>query len=222
MLKSAADLIFSPIAEIHFAGFKSTGHDLQRAGWQVSAYEMNHDRYEGVRKNVQLMFFHDRNRITMVTEMVFFDVREMMSASRDFEMQYMCKPPTREIFKVIGFNIHNGPTNIIANYKHESVEFMFREQPVFRPVDMMPRYNKIDLDGVDLRRWGVFKQIDDTKNIFLPEKTIDELMKDILKKQEPAQKDIRAKRRTKEFMKDNFGENDRMPGEEIKLQLVAF
>jgi len=91
---------------------------------------------------------------------------------------------------------------------------------MFSPIDCVPQVKSIDLGEIDLHKFGIFRKLNEEANLYLPEKTIDELMKEILKKQEPKQKEIRQNNRRREFM-DGFNGVDQNPLAEIKCQLIA-
>lgn len=199
------ELIYSPRMNIHFAGFKANAWELQSAGWAFTAYErMSHSQHG---RELQIMLNHDGAGITMVSTASLFKIEELFRDDRFSKPQFL--------FQVMGIQVE-GRTSFVEHPRMEDMNFFF-DKHRFTSVDMAPRYEKVNLSKINLNEFGVFKKINDAANVFLPEKTVNELMEEILKKQEPTQKEIRKNRNRESFMQ----EFNRNPNEEIKLQLIA-
>lgn len=189
----------SPLVNVHFAGFRSNTLELQNNGWQLSASE-DFSRRSGYRE-LQLILHHSGGGMTMASRVQLMDV--------DFIMRRAPLPD----FKVNAIQL-SGRSTFMATPEPMDISFSSRS---FVSIDATPSFERIDLSQIDLMKFGVFKKINDSANIFLPEKTIEELMSEILSKQDPRQKEIRQNNKRRDFMQD-FNRN---PNEEIKVQLIA-
>lgn len=191
---------------VRFAGFVGSGMDLQNDGWSFSASQMRSPNHYGI--DLQLILTHKGGGLTLASHMMLFDIPQMMKRihSRDFSSNELT-------FDVMAAQLGH-QTNFFAMPKPMEISF---NQKSFHAMDATPSYDRIELNSIDLNKFGIFKRINDSTNIFLPEKTINELMEEILTKQAPAQAEIRKNRKREQFMQ----EFNRNPNEDIKLQLVA-
>lgn len=200
---SVDTLIRSPIVQVNFAGFRSTTAELQRNGWALSAYQDFDCRMAA--RTVRLMMHHESGGLTMVSKLWLSDMGDIQRV-----MQNQALPP----FDVIGVSL-DGRSTFVSIPKPLEIDF----QPgMFKPIDAMPSVDRIDLSAFDFTKFGVFKPLNESTNIYVEEKSVPELLKLIEEKQAPKQAEIRKKNRTKEFMEQAFKES---PNQHIKAQLIA-
>ena len=203
MSRSVSHFLESPLVEFHFAGFKGTAHGLQSAGWQISAYEQMSPRSYG--REIQLMLHN--GGLTMISVLELLDMGQMVSALRDHRPVLM---------DIMGVSIDGRST--ILPMRMEPANFGFLDsKDGFQPIDCSPSIRRVDLGQIDFYRYGVFKRLNVGAEIYLPEKTVDELLNEILKKQEPRQKEIRKNQKRREFMSEFHSDK----ATDIKAQLIA-
>lgn len=202
-MKSLSDFILrSPIVHINFAGFRATTHELTNHGWELSATQDRSHRDYGL--NIQLLLrFED---ICMVSAVNLIEHAAIINDPMKFMSQ----------FNIMGLSF-SGRSHFMAKMPEFSIGFM---RSTFTPIDTTPQIERVDISQIDLAKYGIFKKLNDSANLFLPEKTINELMSEILEKQKPMQDEIRGKRQRASRL-DGLFDYDRNPNEEIKLQLVA-
>lgn len=198
---SVESFLYSPVCEISFAGFRATTLGLQNAGWELSARQGHSPNRAGY--DIQLMMNHSGGGLTMLSSMQMIDYSFLRDKMMSNEMH----------FDVVGLQVGER-SFFMPKVRPFEIDFSARS---FNAIDATPSLERIDLNKIDLMKFGVFKKINDSANIFLPEKTISELMDDILSKQKPIQDEIRKNRKREEFVQD-FNRN---PNEEIKVQLIA-
>lgn len=200
-------IVRSPLVKISFAGFESNTARLQDAGWALSArqsHSLHNYGYE-----IQLIMSHGDNGLTMMTNLEVFDVHRFIGQFRREEL---------EMYLSIAAISINQRNYIMPNPKAMSFTMKMGD---FSAIDAMPSYERIDLSEIDFRKFGVFRKINDAANIYLPEKTVDELLKEILGKQDPKQAEIRQRKRREAFINDNFVEVEKNPNNHIRAQLIA-
>lgn len=144
--------------------------------------------------------------IVMVSRLNLIDINRMANSPHEY----------MDPFDVMGISIDRRSAFMPIR---DQVEIDFSAR-CFSAIDAVPAMKQIDLSTIDLNKFGIFKKLNDSANIFLPEKTVNELMAEILEKQKPMQAEIREKRMKQERLNGLF-EIDRRPNEDIKLQLVA-
>lgn len=206
-MHSIDSFIHSNMFRVNFAGFSALGIDLQNKGWEFSAYQKisyNYDGYE-----IQLMMNHRGGGITMVSHLSLYNIHEII---RNQHYVSHKKISDFQAFEVMAVQINERSSFLSTPLVKE---FNFTNS--FSAIDASPSFERIDLSKIDFKKFGVFKKINDAANIFLPEKTVNEIMDEILSKQAPKQQEIRKNRKREEFMQ----EFNRNPNEDIKLQLIA-
>lgn len=209
MSRSVQSFLESPMVEFNFAGFRSNAWTLQNQGWSLSAQERVSTYRYG--REVQIMLHRDG--LTMVSSLELID---MDAYVKSVEKQM---PMAMEI---VGVSV--GGRSTVIPVRPNPMDFNFAVSTTlddFAPIDCTPRITKLDLGSLDFARFGVFKRLNVGSEIYLPEKTVDELLKEILTKQVPRQKEIRKNQRRREFMAENFSEVVKNPNESIRAQLIA-
>ena len=196
----------SPLVNLNFAGFRANSLELQDHGWALSAHEIMCNTRG--RRELQIMLNHDKGGLTMISQLELLDYQYIMSVMQNGRHDL-------PEFNVVGFQV-GGRSHFMPHVRSMDVDFSFHKKP-WAAIDATPMYEQVDLTKIDLNNFGVFKKLNDSANIFLPEKTINELMDEILTKQGPKQREIRQSQRREAFMQ----EFNRRPNEEIKVQLVA-
>lgn len=209
MSRSVSHFLESPMVEFNFAGFRSNAWTLQNQGWSLSAREnVSLTRYG---REVQIML--NRDGLTMVSSVELLDMGAMMKSLHEQMPVFM---------EIVGVGV-NGRSTVIP-VRPNPADFHFAvmsSEDAFLPIDASPRYTKIDLGAIDFARYGVFKRLNAGAEIYLPEKTVDELLKEILVKQVPRQKEIRKNQHRREYIEENFSEVSKNPNESIRAQLIA-
>ena len=208
-MRNFDEFVKSNIFKVNFAGFSAYGHHLAERGWDFSAYQGHSMR--SFTYDLQLIMRHAASNLTMISQLQAYDLNDVLYNQRNITLRDRADNAP---FEVVGVQIDNRSSFIMPMVKQRDVDFSRRE---FFPADMSPNYERIDLSQLDFNKFGVFRRTNEAANIFLPEKTVNELMEEILKKQAPVQAEIRANRKREEFMRD-FNRN---ANEDIKLQLVA-
>lgn len=203
-MRSVESFVHSNMFMVRFAGFQATGFDLQQAGWSFTAYQNMSNRSYGF--DLQLMMQH-KGGVTMVSQMNVIDMGRFMRIAENGRRL------EETVFDTMALSV-DGKSSFLVNPKPYEISFSNRQ---FNPIDATPSYERIDLSTFDFNKFGVFKRLNDSANIFLPEKTVNEILDDILFKQKPLQEEIRKNRKRESFMQ----EFNRNPNEDIKLQLVA-
>lgn len=212
-MRSLDSFIQSPICDIHFAGFRSTTMALQNAGWSISAHQKLSEYRSGI--EIRLLLNHSAGGMTMMSHMELISVHDMLEAKERFSTHR-----GTILFEITGVSVGER-SSFIADRPKFNLDFRALGPGSFDAIDAVPSYERIDLSTISLERFGVFRKLNDMANIYLPEKTVDELLKDILEKQAPKQAEIRKRERREKFMSDNFSEIERKPNESIKAQLIA-
>lgn len=206
MSRSLNSFIESPLCEIHFAGFRAHALELQHRGWEVSGYEK--PCFHTYAKEISLCLRHSTSGLTFMSSSTVFELDQIM---RGKPANMMNRAP---VFNINGITF-DGRTRFVERV--DPFIFDMKEQS-FEPLDLTPNIKRIDLDKFDLSKFGIFRKLNDSANIFLEQATAHELMEEILKKQSPKQREIREKRRKREAYGELF---ERNPNDEIKLQLIA-
>jgi len=173
---------------ISFLGFQSDTFALQRAGWQIAEERSLYD------SSLRIAIRHPEYRISG------------MSTPTD----------KRNLFKWA-----------YAGYAHEeyviditlAIEYTLhvreeRSLPKFIPVDATPSYEMIESE-YDLYDMPYFRQIDQGKEIFIREASVDEIIQIALDKQEPEHARIMAARQA-EKRREEYRR-----GGETKAKIIA-
>lgn len=204
------------MVEVGFAGFRATLVTLQRCGWALSAHELcDHTRGPGSR-NIQLLM--ERHGLHLLSHVEMIPVQGFHERSFDFGLQNRFNGLPARV-DVVGVQLDDR-SHFISMPKEMDLEFLNTPSTTpgyFHPIDARPAWKQIDLSKISMSEFGVFKRLNDTASIYLPEKTIAEILDEVLKKQEPKQREIRHNNKRREFMDDM----SRDPKEEIKAQLIA-
>ena len=216
-MKSLSSFLESPIVEVHFQGFRSSTPQLQSSGWAISARELAPIDHSPFDRSVQLMMEHDCG-VRLISNLQLVH-RIGFGHSAYIDGRRFGAPVDQPRFDIIGMEFSGSSRFVIPMVRPEDVEFTYgmRKGERFMPIDARPAVQQLDLGSVNLSQWGIFKKLDHTTNIYLPEKTCTDLLEEILKKQAPRQKEIRKNERVREFT----AEFNRKPEETIKAQLIA-
>lgn len=174
--------------KVFFAGFESDTFRLQRAGWQLSmenTIEMCRDGH-----TVRLAMKHEQARLYALTNRVPLGSRYLAAvtfgetqAVRQFiesvQFDVICVAPAIQ-FQVIP---EMGPMS-------------------FQAIDATPQF--MDRKTVDLETIGMFKPLalSEDVELYVPEKSVPELLELIRQKQEPIQKELREKKRKAAMRED--------------------
>lgn len=169
--------ILSHPVKLHWAGWESNTHALQRAGWQISvaeypdSYNMNESirialRHEGGAHGYGMMNFdHMAYMDPLRNPWDNMDLRHMsvrMTLGRDINFQYMGTPAM--------------------------------DVKDFRPIDAVPAMQDIEIKRMsDFKIFRYLPQVTERNEIIVPELSMDDMLNRILEMQGPKQKELRAK-----------------------------
>lgn len=170
---------------VEFLGFRSDTYILQRHGWQIAEEEHHYNR------SWHIAIKHPENGLCGLSE-------------RPIKINYE---------RQVDFNYHTvhfhlaiaGVINITENYSGHHR---------FIPVDATPSYEVHDFNASNVYNMSYFRPIDEGKEIFLKQASVEEIMQIALDKQEPEAAAIRA-RRKQEQERENYRR-----GGETKARLI--
>lgn len=206
----------SPISYVNFAGFRAHTAQLSQEGWAVSAYQgVNESRYERI---LQIALKHDCGLSLMSNGILFESLGDLVSGSivgsRD---RFMGHKRKQIEFQIQGVCL-NGQSRFMRAPKPIEIDVMMSKE--FTPVDCMPSIQEVNLHDINFDDFCLFKPLNDSANIYIPQERIPEAMEIILKHQEPEQAAIRYRRR-KEKLREGVVDCGRTSKDTIKAQLIA-
>lgn len=196
-------IVKSPITHVNFAGFRSTTYELSRNGWAISAYEQM-DYSKGYDRVIQLAMKHEGGLV-------------LMSSAYMTDMDSMTRSLPTFDFNVMAASVESRSSFMVRRPDPISIDVMDRS---FAPIDCVPENTSIDLSSINFDEFCLFKPLNDMTTIYVPKATEAELMKIILEKQAPKQKEIRERRR-KEGLRNGVADCARNSNDLIKAQLIA-
>jgi len=209
-------LIESPICKIRFAGFESDTYTLAKQGWSVSAEQIPMFTRAGY--EIRLALKHQAAQCYMVTHSV-----EINWGMVGYLKENRFMNPNAEY----GFG-KLPPFNVAAIFSEAKIHYIPTDKTwKFNPVDPMMRM-KQNVEVHDFESWVPFRTINpDAPQIYVPQKSVPELLEFILEKQEPKQKQIREEMLAEQFRQSREGEmitnvpRDSQHGD-IRCQILAF
>lgn len=159
--------ISSPRIEVVWAGWRSDTYALQSNGWEISAEQSSFDR------TIRLALKHPKFNIYGISQTS--DYNQYLEMNRNY---YGECPPI-----VIQHMASRMQLNLMDNLSQ------------FNPVDCEPQVNPPNMEVRDIEDFLIFRPINKSKEIIIPESSAIELLDEIIKKQDPKQKEIRNKKR---------------------------
>lgn len=157
--------IVSPSVELHWAGWVSTTDKLQRNGWQLAAHEEPLDgRYSLALKHPEIGCFGYAENI----------LHDYMQGMYEYRMAKMMEVRMR----------------LERNFQFAGYSDM---QSQFIPIDAMPRYEMV-MDYQNLDEMNIFRKNNTkSKEFYLEQASMDQILELALKKQAPTQDEIRER-----------------------------
>lgn len=191
--------ILRPNARIHFLGFVANGHQLQSAGWEISADQhFDHSRGSGI--SVRLALQNKQANLQMITQPMTWGFENLNKFHSELEFE-ICA---------------------VASSIHFHVMPM-REIGSWSALDMTPAlFEPMKSERKKLSDIVPFQTLNNSVDMYLEEKAVSELLELIKKKQVPVQDAIRKRNELRGWRAknlDDFGKYN--PQHEIKAQLVA-
>lgn len=166
----------NPIFRLYWAGWESDTLKLQSNGWQISTQQ---DVY---RNSIRFAVHHPKFQISGMTDPVDFYFRGM----NQHEMFSMNFPPVTLRWMASHFEVRMHVTNT--------------EMMNWDAIDATPAI--IDQQVKTLEDFKIFRPLNPINEIIIPQADVSMLLDDILKKQDPKQKEIRDRMR-KDSMRFN-------------------
>jgi hypothetical protein len=161
-------LVSAPI-EIHWRGFRSDTVTLQRNGWKVTVKE---DQYY---RQLQMIMHLEGSDTYAISEPIPFHIMQHIN-----EREMGIRPTLQSRVELTrDFTVQN----MIPRTGFEG----------FVPVDCEPRYEQFNYREQSVADLFLFQRIEESKEIYLRDATIDEVLEFALNKQEPTQEEIRQR-----------------------------
>jgi hypothetical protein len=194
--------------KIRFAGWESDTYTLQRAGWQIAANQIPEPWNGGT--STQLVLRHEGAKLHAITNVSRISPFMHATSSR-YAIDY-----SRELANA-GLDVICMGSNMQTQVIPMPSGFSFQS---FEAIDCEPR--TVELEHVVLNDLKIFRPISSTApEIIIPTHSVAEMMDLVLKLQDPAQKEIRERRR-KEKMRGDWQEPGYDVHTDIKCQILAF
>jgi hypothetical protein len=181
-------LLSHPI-RLHWAGWETDTHILQQCGWQISASQ------DQTYNRMQIAFKHKDFRVYGISEFIDFN----------FHAYHLCNSVNQyEILKYIR------DLNVRCEIGQQI--YLHVQGPVnFKPVDTLPQFTTLERNSIeDLIYFA--PNLARTQEIIVPDKSVVELMEEILKKQDPARQ---------KYFEDKVREDKFSPRQKVHAQIIS-
>ncbi len=170
---------------IRWAGWESDTLRLQQNGWQLSARE---DRVNlSPNPKLQIAMKHPDHRVQAITAPLEVDYYAMMHSH----------------FSVV--DVVRSQGLYVERMAHDIVLHMYNQAPMdFHPIDALPQMdNEIKTVTLDDLKIFADAQLVRTEEVIVMPDSVPDLMTHILKLQDPKQRELRAKARREQILKDH-------------------
>lgn len=203
--------------KVRFAGWESTTHQLQAAGWQL-AIRREFDLSMRPDLSIQLALKHEQARLFALARPLTMDISEIhehLSMGREQGFINFMKDKYFEVFCVAPDIVER---QIVPTHNYMPSSFM--------PIDASPQYTDLKTKDFSLEDLAIFRPLNPDSEIVVHPSMIPELLGKIRNAQAPKQKEIREKKRKEEMRKavreKLNGEMDGYePAKDIKATIVA-